>query len=60
MGHTMSKLLETLDAEAEFKMRLELREVLRKTVALLATHPDTRKADELLILIEQTLEDTAP
>jgi hypothetical protein len=56
----MSKLLETLDAEAEFKMRLELREVLRKTVALLATHPDTRKADELLILIEQTLEDTAP
>jgi len=60
MGHAMSKLLETLDAEAEFKMRLELREVLRKTVALLATHPDTRKADELLILIEQTLEDTAP
>jgi hypothetical protein len=56
----MSKLLETLDAEAEYQMRLELREVLRKTIALLTTHPDTRKADELLILIEQTLEDTAP
>ena len=57
----MSKLLETLDAEAEFKMRLELREVLRKTVALL-TNPEAeaRDADELLILIEQTLEDTAP
>lgn len=59
-GQSM-KTIEMLDIEAEYRMRLELREVLRKTVALL-TNPEAeaRDADELLILIEQTLEDTAP
>lgn len=57
----MSKLLEALDAEAEFQIRLQLRDVLQKTVELL-TDPEAeaRDADALLLLIQQTLEDTAP
>lgn len=53
----MSKLLETIDAETEYQMRLELREVLRKAYVALSK---TNANEELLIEIEQTLEDTAP
>ena len=53
----MSKLLETLDAEAEYQMRLELREVLRKAYTALCKNIEH---EALLIEIEQTLEDTAP
>ena len=49
------------DAEFEYQLRLQLRDVLAQTLAML-TNPDSDEfeANRIISLINQTLEETAP
>lgn len=49
------------DKEHEYELRLQLREVLTQTLAML-TNPDSDEfdANRIIALINQTLEETAP
>lgn len=53
--------IQQIDSEFEYQLRLQLRDVLTQTLALL-TNPDSDEfdANRIIALINQTLEETAP
>jgi hypothetical protein len=53
--------IQQIDSEFEYQLRLQLRDVLTQTLAML-TNPDFDEydANRIIALINQTLEDTAP
>ncbi len=53
--------IQQIDSEFEYQLRLQLREVLTQTLAMLENpDSDEHDANRIIALINQTLEETAP